>query len=384
MTSSPQVTQQRDLSLEALRGVAALSVMTWHFLLAFYPGSVEANSLLSSTPLFGFVHGTGVISIFFVLSGFVLTRRYFETGRSSILIKGALKRWFRLLPLTLLSVMISWTLFHFHLYDYQDAAKSSGSQWLGSFAEGMNPPFVPTFGGALVQGLFTTYFLGDSWFNPLLWTIHVELFGSYLAFAFAPLAAGLREHKIILALAALITAIMAHFIDPFIVPFIPGLLLALYLKDLPRLRLLPALSLIALGIVFLGFRHSTGFYGFLSFLAPYENDTLINYISLAGAILIMTAFLACPELKSALQTAFARWLGEISFPFYLIHVLLLCSVVSAVFAWAAQHYAYTAATIIAGAVLLGSTVLAASILAAFDIKWAGWLNAMFSRLKIPD
>ncbi len=93
---------ERDVSLDAMRGVAALAVFGWHAMLGFYPLS---SGYLGATPIadsarsqfwFVAVHGAGAVAFFFVLSGFVLTRLALTTGRTDMLARGLIKRWPRL------------------------------------------------------------------------------------------------------------------------------------------------------------------------------------------------------------------------------------------------------------------------------------------------
>ena len=72
--------------LEGIRGVAALMVFFHHFLLAFFPSFNFAGDPATShlgtfelnywrTPLSVFTNGEFMVSLFFVLSGFVLSVR---------------------------------------------------------------------------------------------------------------------------------------------------------------------------------------------------------------------------------------------------------------------------------------------------------------------
>ncbi len=92
------MSNERDVSLDAMRGIAALAVLGWHSMLAFYPLS---SGYLGATPIadsarsqfwFVAVHGAGAVAFFFVLSGFVLTRLSLTTGRTDILVRGLIKR----------------------------------------------------------------------------------------------------------------------------------------------------------------------------------------------------------------------------------------------------------------------------------------------------
>ena len=86
------------LALEAVRGVAACVVVVHHYMLAFLPhfhGRLfpDDSIALVRTPLFFFVNGTAAVAVFFVLSGFVLTVRAFQSNQAGGLVVGAFKRW---------------------------------------------------------------------------------------------------------------------------------------------------------------------------------------------------------------------------------------------------------------------------------------------------
>src|SRR5438128_873511 len=92
------------IELEALRGIAAMMVLLHHFLLVVAPRLhgrqfPDDPIALVRTPLYALVNGTAAVSIFFVLSGFVLTFRAMEKGDWRPLLAGAFKRWPRLVPL---------------------------------------------------------------------------------------------------------------------------------------------------------------------------------------------------------------------------------------------------------------------------------------------
>jgi peptidoglycan/LPS O-acetylase OafA/YrhL len=72
--------QARYDELDALRGIAALSVVLWHFVCATYtipePGT---KSFIFS--LYFLVHGRAAVILFFILSGFVLSLPFFREPR---------------------------------------------------------------------------------------------------------------------------------------------------------------------------------------------------------------------------------------------------------------------------------------------------------------
>ena len=87
--------RERRLHLEFVRGVAALVVVAFHCCIGFFPefmGIVPgqpAGSGLLGNPLYIFVNGPAAVQLFFVLSGYVLTRSYFEKGDDKTVIRSA-------------------------------------------------------------------------------------------------------------------------------------------------------------------------------------------------------------------------------------------------------------------------------------------------------
>src|SRR4051794_27094902 len=112
------------VSLEALRGCAAIIVVLCHFTLAFMPQyigltpDVDVTRDLIGSPVFVFLNGTAMVVIFFALSGYVLAQKGLRTDASAELLHAAIKRWFRLTPLIMASTLISYTLFRSDLYAF--------------------------------------------------------------------------------------------------------------------------------------------------------------------------------------------------------------------------------------------------------------------------
>lgn len=371
------------MPLEALRGIAALVVVAWHFTMSFFPGEIDAaNCTLCVSPLFAFFHGTAAVGVFFALSGYVLTRRYFETGEKRILVIGALKRWFRLFLPVFLSVMMSWILFHFHLYRYEEAAKISHSGWLISFGFAMRPPFDPTFWTALREGFTEAFFHDNNALNPILWTIHLELIGSFIVFAFAALISHLRAHPWLAAIITVIVMIPIHYVDPAMAPFVPGCLLAFYSPRHKSVSLPEAILLILFGMAFIGYRQAVGFYFMFDFQGPIAGDTVIDYTSAIGAILIMIALIGCAPLRKALSGRVAQIVGRLSFPIYLVHMILICSLGSAVFAAVYKEGNYNQAALTTLAALLPAILIFAWIFMVIDVKWIAFVNGKFRKVKI--
>ncbi|WP_439852755.1 acyltransferase family protein [Pseudomonas syringae] len=81
--STPAIAGNRLYALDVLRGVAALSVVFWHWQHFFYKGDTPYSFHPESQPLFGlfsffYLHGALAVELFFCISGFVFFWLYSE------------------------------------------------------------------------------------------------------------------------------------------------------------------------------------------------------------------------------------------------------------------------------------------------------------------
>jgi peptidoglycan/LPS O-acetylase OafA/YrhL len=113
----------KNFALEGLRGMASLNVVIGHFLFVFfpylgndirpYPGLAAKywfEEVLRFPPFTFFYPADAAVSVFFVLSGYVLTQNFYETGRNEVLRAAASKRYLRLVLPALVSVIFAWLL----------------------------------------------------------------------------------------------------------------------------------------------------------------------------------------------------------------------------------------------------------------------------------
>src|SRR4051794_16656837 len=92
--------------LDGLRGLAALIVVIDHLAISFFQAATDgsitryhaqtAEKLVFATPLHLLVSGNFSVCIFFVLSGFVLSAKFFRTHERSVAVASAWKRYLRL------------------------------------------------------------------------------------------------------------------------------------------------------------------------------------------------------------------------------------------------------------------------------------------------
>ena len=118
------------------------------------------------------------VSIFFVLSGYVLTRRFYETGNVREFEPAAIKRYVRLGLPVFVSVMLAWILLVTGAYGNHLAGPLGTAVWpVALYTEPV------TFVGAIFSGLIGAPLFGRVDLNGPLWSLQIEIVGSILLFA---------------------------------------------------------------------------------------------------------------------------------------------------------------------------------------------------------
>lgn len=306
--------QNRLQFLDGLRGWAALVVVLCHVRSMFanlYP--LPASLLLNF-----FTQGNLAICVFFVLSGFVLSIRHLRKPDNAALAEAATARYFRLIiPIAAINAL-AWLLLSCHLMHNADVANLSSpspTAWLLHMYD-----FTPSTASYLSSTFLETFSQG-SLYNTSLWTMPTELAGSLMVFALLAVA----SPRIRLLAILLITPVFFAF-TPWLSCFLLGLGLAIiHHRYQPRLSALrytnPAcIALFCLPVAFQE----------IPFLLQGQGLTL-------RALAIVVAVTFSQSLHSCFACRLSRFLGAISFPLYLIHILVVCSLSSYVLLALAQH-----------------------------------------------
>lgn len=160
--------------LEGIRTIGCISVFLCHFRGAFLPD--QAIWLIDHTPLMILTAGNSVVRILFVVSGFVISYKYFEIQRYEQVPKDMLKRYFRLAPSVIAANLFVYFLMKFGFMFHVQAAAVSGSEdFLGIFNN-----FTPNLVQCLKEALITCYFQGANGYIGPLWTMVYEYLGAIL------------------------------------------------------------------------------------------------------------------------------------------------------------------------------------------------------------
>jgi peptidoglycan/LPS O-acetylase OafA/YrhL len=327
----------KDQSADGLRGLAALNVFFAHALLAFFPlgfihffpgvaqpaaqgGRIE--QFLSIPVLSILWNGRFPVCIFFVLSGYVLTKSFVERGDVDGIRSKAARRPFRLGIPVFFSVILAYALMAMGWYHSAETVKLTHSAWLDSQAH------VPVdFWVALREGVYGSLISDQHSFNPALWTMRMEFIGSMMIFAYRLIAwrgiRGLFAAAIYLALVVLLA--------PTLWPFYLAFLLGSHIGEWPR----PSRRVIAWGAAICGILlasvDSSPMFAWLNAL-PLEFETRAELYSVLGGALLVYGVRG-GAFSRLLTCRPVQFLGRVSYPLYLVHLPLVFSMGCGVFNW---------------------------------------------------
>lgn len=319
---------EKLLCLESIRGIAALIVVIHHLLYAFWPQvkhsdqAIQGTSWLywfGATPLFALHNGFFSVRLFFVLSGFVLSFSYFNSGDTRVVSSAAFRRYFRLMPLAFASIMIAWLLLHFRLIFNQQALTALGfskTEWLGS--EFLNADRI-SFLGAVKNGMFDVFFRKECTLNRVLWTMPLELMGSYFVFSFLALFGGAVRRWLLYVVLFIVLDQTENY---YFIDFLAGIVLCDLYKNYfaqKSIPLIAGISAVCFGLMIGG----TPSFWFHNNHIPMLFGKLWATL---GASAIIVGGMACIKLRNILECKFFAFLGKVSFSVYVIHVPIICSI----------------------------------------------------------
>ena len=356
--------------LDGLRGIFALSVVIFHIFFIFLPTALTGDpgtshlswggeQILSRLPQFLYNGNCGVC-VFFVLSGFVLSYRFWERREVPLLTSAALRRYIRLTAPALASIFLAYLLMK--------------AEWMrveGIFPVAQSVPLVGQIYrfpadllAAVKEGCWGIYFAYDQRlsYNPVLWTMEVELKGSFLSFAFLALF-GARVRRWFFYLVLVLIFWKTYYLS-----FVLGVGLSDLACSTEGKRLWQKLaplrtvtwSILGLGIFLSSYipggRNEMFHWLDFSYFVACQVDTEALY-HILGAACLVYGVLQTPFLKHLLAKPYLVLAGKYSFALYLVHVPVICSLGGAVFLHF-LHGGYAYGTSLSLAVLVCIPVIA--------------------------
>ncbi|MEH2279637.1 MAG: acyltransferase [Nostoc sp.] len=326
--------------LNGLRGLAASIVVIFHFLMVFYPATVNGNPKISHIPVdvwlynspFGFFYnGRFAVSIFFVLSGYVLTKSYFINKDKEILIKRLLARYPRLFIPSVVSMLFAFVLLQSGAY--QIFHLNNGASEIFNYSERLsfNHPVLYTL-NSIFLGIFFGDYETEQILNTVLWTMGIEFKGSLLVLSAAFFIDNIKYKNLIVGVIAVLVTVFYQRDGIHYAAFLLGMLFASNnIKS--RSNNYWLLSLFIPGLYLGGYFYKSESYllftHFLTmkkvidishFYSDIPSELSIDYFYYTlGAIITVYCTLKCVWLQKIFASGILMYLGKISFSLYLMH-----------------------------------------------------------------
>lgn len=362
--------------IDGLRGIAALVVVFSHFLCAFYPATetfqtkdVRESLLeitLSKTPFNLLYNGDSAVCVFFVISGYVLSYSFFHSKNKEAIYSSAYRRYFRLM----IPVLVTSVLYYLFLAQGWFVSKStpivSDSWWLQKMWN-EEPNVVHFIKSTLYDLIFHLQI--EPPYNPVLWSIGTELKGSYLVYSFLLMLGSNRFRWIGYALLMILTLKSYYFL------FMAGMLMSDFSHQnklyKPKWWLLLILLLVASYFGSYKYTTATSTWQLLDTIRTFVKPQAI------GAIVLFYTCLHSRIAYTVLSTRLAKFLGEISYSLYLIHLLVIGSFSGVVFniLYTEMHLGYLLSTV--GVFI--ATVTTVCLFAKWCTTWVDQKGVVFSK-----
>lgn len=303
-----------------------------HFQLAFLPELLsnlsdflgKFDSWILTYLVLGLVNivlnGELAVYIFWFLSAYVISIRLFTTADLSYVTSAFSKRYIRLALPVLTSVFLSYAFLSLGWMHNQEVALQQANHWLSDYYN-----FDFDLYSAVKSGLWDTFFRSKlNEYNPVLWTINPELYGSFVCFVLFLI---FRKNKFQLHFCLFIGGIALLLDKYWLVTFILGYsLCAVHYEE--RLELITRRISVLFknqglnSILFLCLLIAGGIYSYL-FGGRYR-DYSIFYVPVSGLIIMLLT--QTPKLQKFFARSYFVWLGRVSFSLYLIHFPVICSI----------------------------------------------------------
>jgi peptidoglycan/LPS O-acetylase OafA/YrhL len=359
--------QTRFHHLDSARGIAALMVALYHLL-----GGYGNHRIMGKTE-FNIVstifNGDGAVSFFFVLSGFVLSYRYFLDDSLPNYPKYIIARIFRLFPAYWFMLLV------FILYINRNGYEGS-LPWADYIREAsMCHNFSPLLG--------------------LAWSLNIELPASILLPIF--IVAAQREIRYMYYLLPIV--LVFHFFIPgFFFNFVLGIIVAYWLAKTPIqieqiYHWLKKYRWFTLPMILMTF--SLGHIWKLIFRTPLEgydwfkDYTGIDFYNISGiaSCFILIVILQSKTLCSFLNKSVFLFLGKISYSLYICHWFFLFTFVGPHHdAWKAQFQLndVSATVLVSFATLVISLIFATFMYYFIEKPFIHWGRKLTVRLAFKD
>lgn len=312
--------------LDSIRGLAAMAVITEHYVIAYgLPCQGQFCQHVLDTPPFNFWwDGAAAVSMFFVLSGMVLSLKYFRSGHRPdlnhfSLLNYTVGRLTRLWP-PYLAVLILSAVLYVEAADIPFASTIlPASAWLTETWR--SNPLTPE---QMLSEAMLLKMPDNIVLLPQAWTLTIELVLSLLL----PLGLLLAERGVVWLLFFAGFAVTLLGVSAFLWHFLMGLCIARYysiVTDYLSARRWRRWLVLVAAIVF----YTSG--GL--FQGVNIRESIVWASSGVGSALLLLFALSSENTQMVLSNPILRQIGRVSYSAYLIHMVILLCITPRVLNW---------------------------------------------------
>ncbi len=301
--------------LDSIRGLAALTVINEHFVIAYgLPcKDVLCQRILDYSPLHIWWDGGAAVSMFFVLSGFVLSLKYFRSGQLIDLnnvqwLPYIVGRLFRIWVPYIALVIGSCFLYRYIVDGSVIKTVLPSTDWINNLWRSHPLSFIDVLHESFLLKLPPVVVL-----LPQAWTLSIELALSLLL----PIGLLLVEKGTNWLVFFTLLVVFLLGVSPFLIHFLAGLMLAqhstqmvAYLSQRPWVRR----TILLVGLLL----YTSG-----NTLPKSLGETFIWLSSGVGASLLIMYALSSVKTQAVLSNCILRHTGKVSYSAYLIHIAIL-------------------------------------------------------------
>jgi len=300
--------------VDGIRGWASLVVLLFHTFGEMFKYAVPD---MNSPWLAPFFSGDIAVLVFFILSGDALSSGFFSGRNFRFIDRLLVRRYFRLTVPIFISCLATYLIMRMGLDFHAEASLIlQRSDWLGNFLR-----FHESIFGLFHYSLIGVYVTptSDKAYNPFLWTMSIEIIGSMLVFLLCYMWDRLKNpYLTCIALIVFLTCAGSFF-----ALFFAGI----YLGYLRKIGFLNQLILNKFYQIYC-FLIIIAIVAVITFTANLDLSSVFRPIKIILSLMLIFCFYTHNGFKNFFSNRFSQFLGDISFPLYLIHFQVLISLMS--------------------------------------------------------
>jgi peptidoglycan/LPS O-acetylase OafA/YrhL len=325
-------TDQRFTQLDSLRGLAALFVVFLHISLIF-PETHLSKLLLEYSPLRLLVSGSEAVILFFVLSGFVLSRPFYTNSNSNyftFLIKRILRIYSPYIFAVILSILCARIFYQGKIEGLSDwfnviwTGKISGIVvtdhllLVKTFLSNLNPviwSLVHEMRISIIFPLIMIFIVKMNWKKGVLFGISLSLLSTILFLTFKVGNDGVEMINTL------------HYTSMFVL----GAIISKYFSSITNrvIKMSRIQKFLLFGFGIMMYIYAKPSFVIATFIypdiAPFYRTVLDSWFVAVGSMILIVFSVSSRLFSKILTFSPIRYLGKISYSLYLSHILVLVS-----------------------------------------------------------